>query len=66
MEKHPEWVIILFTKDQKRPKKFQNWDQRFLLKSKNWTTLVNSTNGQIQCAKHVEPNHAASQVKFGQ
>jgi hypothetical protein len=50
----------------KRPKKFQNLDQRFLLKSKNWTTLVNSTNGQIQCAKHGEPNHAASYVKFGQ
>jgi hypothetical protein len=52
MEKHLEWVFILFTKDQKRPKKFQNGDERFLLKSKNWTTLVKSTNEQIQCAKH--------------
>lgn len=34
--------------------------------SKNWTTLVKSTNEQIQCAKHGEPNQAASQVKFGQ
>jgi hypothetical protein len=53
MEKHPEWVFILFTRDQKSL-------GMGMKGSKNWTTLVKSTNEQIQCPKHGEPNQAAS------